>query len=191
MTAIRGRLHMSCCHFQFLCQADLGQGPDPDSILYGPGPMVNKLLKYLQFWLALPVKWIRKSTDQLHGSSGTPYAFKAINITTLNTDRQKSWKASDRRKDEWAIQAEETERRVTQRQQRKITPHLVSKSWWMFPRSRCIFGQYKKPFTDGDAVQEWKSITLLEGKQKQKCYLKLFILRCTIIKKLFYSFSLF
>ena len=45
-TAIRGRLVISCCHFR---QADHGLSPDPDGILYGPGPIVNKLLKYLIF----------------------------------------------------------------------------------------------------------------------------------------------
>ena len=65
------------------------------------------------------------------------------------------------------------------------------------PSASWSFGQYKKPFTDGEAVKECMRAldkTLLEGHQKQKRYfkkIKYFILKCIVFKKLFYSFSLF
>ena len=62
------------------------------------------------------------------------------------------------------------------------------------PQTRLIFDQFEKTLTDGEVVQESSSWNLLGGKQKQKCCfseIKFFILRCTILKKLFYLFSPF
>ena len=109
-TVIRGWLVISCCHFG---QADHGPGLDPDAILYRPEPIVNRLLKYLTFW-QVPLTGL--ADREIHWpfacelrhptwcySANQICAFQTINIATLNTDR-------------W----------VTQRQQRKITAHGLS-----------------------------------------------------------------
>ena len=53
-----------------------------------------------------------------------------------------------------------------------------------------IFGQYKKPFTDGGVVKEYMSAVTETETEMFLFKIKYFILRCTIFKELFYLFSL-
>ena len=111
-TATRGQLDISCCQFR---QADRGLGPDPDAVLYRPGPIVNKLFKYYKYWRGAfiltgatsladqEVHWptaCKLSHPTWCCSANQICAFQAINIATLNLDRWKRWEVSDRWKDE-------------------------------------------------------------------------------------------
>ena len=90
-------------------------------------------------------------------------------------------------------QGEKTE--TSELEMEKFDSMLYPRANWRSSRITWIFGQHKKPFTDGVVVQECMSAvaeSLLE--EKQKLYfskIKYFILRCTIFNKLLYLFVLF
>ena len=84
-------------------------------------------------------------------------------------------------KSEW-----QAERRMqdTGSEDREMSERHSLKANECSPRAAWIFGQYKKPFSDGGVIKECMSAVdenLLEGKQKKKsCFSKIafFILRC-------------
>lgn len=141
-SAISEQLVISCCH------------PDPDTFLYGTGPIVNKLLKDFKFWWGASILTNfldLLGTSLVHREVHCPVACKLSHSTCCYSANQicaiqaitiELWKQTE----EWAekqvtnVKSSERYRERRQSEERtgdrgKITPHGLFKSWWMFPQS--------------------------------------------------------
>ena len=146
--AIRGRLVISCCYFR---QTEHGPSPNPDSVLYGPRPIA-----FLGGAVNQEIHW-PIACELSHSTR----CYTASQIVHSRTRTLWLWIQTDR----------ETCEPVTTKNNNSAwrSQRLDEFS----PRVAWIFGQYKKPVTDGGIVQECMSEVaeiLLEGKQTQKCY---------------------
>ena len=110
-----GQLVSSCCHFG---QADCGLNPDPDAVLYEPGPIVSKLLKYFKFWqvaslLTGAADWFSGSGNPLTNCMQVPTSPKPSHIKSVHSmlctlrlwiqtdERGEKRYRKSRQKDEW------------------------------------------------------------------------------------------